>query len=87
MELMSSLSETYQLLHTSTVLGNYWVKGFFETVNLDPNAVPRHDNTIPNPPGEIWSTPMSTTLSSLKIIVMKNVEKTSDSDEIGKLLG
>ena len=30
---------------------------------------------------------MSTTLSSWKTIVVKKLEKTSDSDEIGKLLG
>ena len=45
-------SSTYQFLRTSTVLGNYWVRSFSKTVNLDPNAEPRHDDTIPNPPGD-----------------------------------
>ena len=40
---------TYQFLRTSTVLGNYWVRSFSKTVNLDPNVEPRHDDTIPNP--------------------------------------
>ena len=32
-------------------MGKYWAKVFFKTVNLDPNAMPKHDDAFPNPLG------------------------------------
>ena len=49
MDFVSFFFETYQFLLTSVALENYGVTGLFETVNLDHNAEPRHDDTIPNP--------------------------------------
>ena len=53
MKLVTFFSLTYQFLRTHTVLGNYWVKAFLKMVILGPDTVPRHDNTILNPPGDI----------------------------------